>query len=88
MSSHFYVTDLQPSDSNPEAGLYQFIVTFVDNSKCRAFFSKDPEWRITSANRLLNVPCPICRKDYYCSCMDRRKLEIEREIMDSGLLVD
>lgn len=88
MSSQFYVTDLQKSDSNLEAGLYQFIVTFADQSKCRAFYSKNPDWKITSVNRLLNTPCPICRKDYYCNCMDRLKLEIDREIHDSGLMTD
>lgn len=82
----FYVTDLQQSDTNEKLGHYQFLVTFADKTKCRIFYDKNPDWKISSVTRLLTVPCPICRRDYYCSCLDRFTDEIHREIQDSGLL--
>lgn len=82
----FYVTDLQKSDSNEELGQYQFVATFADKTKCRIFYEKNPDWKVTSITRLLAVPCPICRRDYFCNCLDRRTDDIHREIQDSGLL--
>ncbi|TMV48158.1 hypothetical protein FE783_19620 [Paenibacillus mesophilus] len=82
----FYVTDLQQSDSNEKLGHFQFLVTFADKSKCRIFYDKNPDWKISNITRLLTVPCPICRRDYFCNCLDRFTDEIHREIQDSGLL--
>ncbi|MDF2723218.1 MAG: hypothetical protein K0Q59_2893 [Paenibacillus sp.] len=82
----FYVTDLQQSDTNEKLGLYQFVATFANKTKCRIFYEKNPDWKINSVTRLLYVPCPICRRDYFCGCLDRFTNEIHQEIQDSGLL--
>lgn len=73
------IVDIQVSDTNDKSNLYQYVVTLHDRSKYRLFLTKAPDWKLTSANRLLNIPCPMCRKDYYCKCMDKHldKLEIE-----------
>ncbi|MBD2860479.1 MULTISPECIES: hypothetical protein [Paenibacillus] len=84
--AQFYVTDLQQSDTNEKAGLYQFLATFSDKTKARVFYTKNPDWKITSITRLLTVPCPICRKDYFCNCLERFSDTIHNEIVDSGLL--
>jgi hypothetical protein len=85
-SAKLAVKDVAVSDMNEELGLYQFIVTFHDQSKARAFFRKDGDWKLTNVNRLLNVPCPICRKDYYCKCYEKNSAEIERQLVDGDLL--
>jgi hypothetical protein len=79
----FYPTikDLQESDKNPEQNLYQYIATLTDQSKHRLFLKKDEagEWVLMGANRLLNIPCPICRKDYYCKCINDYMPQLEDE---------
>jgi len=80
------VEDVALSDHNEELGLYQFIVTFSDRSKARVFFRKDPDWKLTGVNRLLNVPCTICRKDYYCKCFEKYGPEIESQLLNGNHL--
>ncbi|PZD94353.1 hypothetical protein DNH61_18265 [Paenibacillus sambharensis] len=75
------IFDLQPSDKNEKEGLYQYIATFSDQSKCRLFLTKKPDWKLAHANRLLNIPCPMCRKDYYCKCMEKHLPAIEAEFL-------
>ncbi|MCQ6561159.1 hypothetical protein [Paenibacillus mendelii] len=75
------ITDIQPSDSNEKTKLYQYVVTLTDKSKYRLFLSKNPDWSLNSANRLLNIPCPMCRKDYYCKCMDKHLPQLESEFL-------
>jgi len=74
------------SDHNEELGLYQFIVTFKDRTKARVFMRKDPTWKITAINRLLNIPCTICRKDYYCKCFERHSVDIESQLVEGDRL--
>lgn len=79
MSFNPKIVEVLPSDANESANLYQYVVTLQDRSKYRLFLSKQPHWKLESVNRLLNIPCPMCRKDYYCKCMDKHidKLELE-----------
>lgn len=75
------ITDMEVSDINEKTKLYQYVVTLHDKSKYRLFLSKNPEWNLQSANRLLNIPCPMCRKDYYCKCMDKHLDKLEAEFL-------
>jgi hypothetical protein len=84
--TEFYVTNVQKADANEKDGHYQFLVTFADKTQCRVFYSKNPDWKLDSVTRLLTVPCPICRRDYFCNCLDRFTDVIDREIKDSGFL--
>lgn len=78
------IDNVQLSDRNEELGLYQFIVTFKDRTKARVFMRNQPAWHLASVSRLLNVPCSICRKDYYCKCFEKYSDEIERQLIDDG----
>ncbi len=80
------VDNVQLSDHNEELGLYQFIVTFTDRSKARVFMHRDPEWKITGVNRLLNIPCTICRKDYYCKCFEKHAGDIESQLIEGDYI--
>ncbi|MFD0716671.1 hypothetical protein [Paenibacillus sp. GCM10027626] len=81
MSFNPKIVDIQPSDTNEKTNLYQYVVTLADQSKYRLFLRKNPEWKLDSANRLLNIPCPMCRKDYYCKCMDKHLEKLESEFL-------
>jgi len=80
------IDNVQLSDHNEEDGLYQFIVTFKDSAKARVYMRRNPEWHLTAVSRLLNVPCPICRKDYYCKCYEKYGDEIERQLIDNNYI--
>lgn len=86
MSTKLVIKDIVPSDRNEETGLYQYIATLSNQAKCRLFFSKNPDWKLIGVNRLLNIPCPICRKDYYCNCMSNHAGELERQALEMNLL--
>lgn len=88
MKTKLTVDNVTLSDHNEELGLYQFIVTFTDRSKARVFMRKDPDWNFTSVNRLLNIPCTICRKDYYCKCFERHSQDIAHQLIEGGQLED
>jgi len=81
MSFNPRIVDIQKSDANDKTKLYQYVVTLTDKSKYRLFLSKNPDWKLNSANRLLNIPCPMCRKDYYCKCMDKHLEKLESEFL-------
>ncbi|RXZ77075.1 hypothetical protein EBB07_32845 [Paenibacillaceae bacterium] len=80
------IKQIEASDQNEDTGLHQFIITLSDHSKCRLFFSKNPDWKIIGVNRLLNIPCPICRKDYYCNCMSNYAQEFEQQVLSRNLI--
>lgn len=88
MRKKLVVDHVALSDHNEELGLYQFILTFTDQSKARVFVHKDPEWRITAINRLLNIPCTICRKDYYCKCFEKYIPDIEQQLIMNNHITD
>lgn len=59
---------------NKKNGLYEVVAQLKDRNQCRLFFERDPETgvgKVTNLNRLLKEPCPICRKDYLCNCLER-----------------
>ncbi|MDQ0087301.1 hypothetical protein J2T12_000695 [Paenibacillus anaericanus] len=70
MSYRPSVENVTKAGSNEKDGLYEFVVKMVDGTACRVFYSRYPEWRLTNISRLQQSPCPICRKDFICKCMD------------------
>ncbi|HUC91215.1 MAG TPA: hypothetical protein VMS09_04195 [Paenibacillus sp.] len=76
------IVDIEAFDKNEKTGLYQFVATLPDQSKVRLFMSKNPKWKLEDVNRLLNNPCPICRKDYYCKCMERHMSSLEASAIE------
>ncbi|WP_409346957.1 hypothetical protein [Paenibacillus sp. MBLB4367] len=66
------VKDAQIVKSSKSGDAYEVAVTLQDSAKCKLFVVMvNGEMKPSSINRLQNVPCPICRKDYYCNCMER-----------------
>ncbi|CAN7600751.1 hypothetical protein LJR153_004462 [Paenibacillus sp. LjRoot153] len=73
------VVDATIVSDNKKNGLFEVVVSLKDRNKCRLFFERDAETgigRVTDLNRLMKEPCPICRKDYLCNCLDRYKHSI------------
>ncbi|PWV98412.1 hypothetical protein DFQ01_11847 [Paenibacillus cellulosilyticus] len=80
MSFNPVIINIEDSgDYNNKEKIYQLIVTLDDYSRTRFFLKKDPEWQLVDVARLLNIPCPVCRKDYYCSCMKRHLPRLEEQ---------
>ncbi|OXM87856.1 hypothetical protein [Paenibacillus rigui] len=70
--------------NNPKNGLFEMVVKLKDRTHCRLTFEKDAATgsaRVTTVNRLLKEPCPICRKDFECHCMGRFKEEISAQAL-------
>lgn len=68
------VVDAKIVSENKKNGLYEVVAHLKDRNQCRLIFQKDPETgrgKVTNINRLMKQPCPICRKDYLCNCLDR-----------------
>ncbi|GGA37289.1 hypothetical protein [Paenibacillus physcomitrellae] len=68
------------ASSNEKDGLYEFIVHMVDGTECRVFYNRTPEWKLTNISRLQKTPCPVCRKDFICKCMDSFTGEIDQQM--------
>ncbi|MBD0380689.1 hypothetical protein [Paenibacillus sedimenti] len=78
------VVDAKMVSDNKKNGLFEIVVVLKDRNQCRLFFERDPETgvgKVTNLNRLLKEPCPICRKDYLCNCLDRYKQTIADQAM-------
>ncbi|MFC5447984.1 hypothetical protein [Paenibacillus aestuarii] len=76
------VVDAKIVSDNKKNGLYEMVVVLKDRTQCRLFFEKDPVTgvgQVTNLNRLMKEPCPICRKDYLCNCLDRYKQTIAEQ---------
>ncbi|SDX78473.1 hypothetical protein [Paenibacillus sp. CF384] len=86
MKFNMKIKDFAAADINVADGLYHFVVTMSDNTQCRLIFTKKPDWKLIGVNRLLTVPCPICRRDYYCNCMSKYQEAFEREVLDKELI--
>lgn len=58
---------------NPKNGLMEISAELKDRTVCRIIYEKDASGSFvpTHINRLQKEPCPICRKDYLCNCMQR-----------------
>lgn len=72
------------ASSNEKEGLYEFIVHLADGSECRVFYNRFPKWELTNISRLQKTPCPVCRKDFICNCMNSFTGEINRQIEDGN----
>ncbi|MFD0694935.1 hypothetical protein ACFQZT_12585 [Paenibacillus sp. GCM10027628] len=78
------VVDAKIVSDNKKNGLFEIVVVLKDRNQCRLFFERDSETgvgKVTNLNRLMKEPCPICRKDYLCNCLDRYKQTIADQAM-------
>ena len=68
-------------DANQEKGttLGQIVVTLQDGTQLR-IINNDGKKSIT---RLLTMPCPICRKDFFCKCFDRYVETVDDQLEES-----
>ncbi|MEF2967086.1 hypothetical protein V3851_14685 [Paenibacillus sp. M1] len=82
MSYRPSVENVTKAGSNEKEGLYEFIVKLADGTECRAFYHRFPQWRMTNINRLQKTPCPVCRKDFICNCMESFSGDIGLQIED------
>ncbi|WP_152394987.1 hypothetical protein [Paenibacillus guangzhouensis] len=80
------VNDFKLSDYNEKEGLYQFVVELQDGIKCRMFYNRYPEWTVKNISRLHTTPCPICRKDYICKCMENVVDQIHAQVQERELI--
>ncbi|AJY76401.1 hypothetical protein [Paenibacillus beijingensis] len=76
------VVDSKLVGSNAKTGLYQVLVKLRDGSQCRVFYNN----KEATVNRLQTTPCPICRRDYYCNCLDKFTDQITSQIDLEGLI--
>ncbi|MBD8498719.1 hypothetical protein [Paenibacillus arenosi] len=67
---------LSTQTKNNDSELVQLIVTLQDATQLRLIRGDG----IKSITRLLSIPCPICRKDFYCKCFDRFVEEIDGQV--------
>lgn len=83
MSYRPVITNMEEASSNEKSGLYEFILYLADGTVCRASYSRSPEWKMTNINRLQKTPCPVCRKDFICKCIESYKGELEQQINEN-----
>jgi hypothetical protein len=79
------VVDAKIVSHNQKNGLFEIVVTLKDRTSCRLIFEKDSESgavQATHVNRLLDEPCPICRKDFLCQCLTRFKEQISSQALE------
>lgn len=81
MSYRPNITNVTKASSNDKDGLYEFIIKLADGTECRVFYNRFPEWKMTNISRLLKTPCPICRKDFICKCMEAFAPELEGQMI-------
>ncbi|MFC0214235.1 hypothetical protein ACFFK0_17540 [Paenibacillus chartarius] len=57
---------------NTKNGLFEIVAVLKDRTKCRIGYERTAsgEEHATHINRLFTAPCPVCRKDFLCSCMN------------------
>lgn len=87
MSYRPNVVNVTKAGSNENDGLYEFIVKMADGTACRVFYHRFPKWRLSNVSRLQKTPCPVCRKDFICKCMDKFSADIHRQ-MEEGQWLD
>jgi hypothetical protein len=81
MSYRPHITNVTKASSNDKEGLYEFIIKLADGTECRAFYHRFPEWKMTNISRLLKTPCPVCRKDFICKCMESFTADFEGQML-------
>ncbi|MNG06853.1 hypothetical protein D3C84_901240 [compost metagenome] len=86
MNSKLQIKSVTLADKDLKSGLFQYIMTLADGSKARLFYSNKPEWHLTGVTRLLNVPCPLCMKDYYCGCFEKNAELFDRQVNEQDLI--
>ncbi|WP_106766715.1 hypothetical protein [Paenibacillus faecalis] len=82
MSYRPQISNVIKAGSNEKEGLYEFIISLADGTDCRVFYSRLPEWKMTYVNRLGKTPCPVCRKDFICNCMEKYSIDIDQQMKD------
>ncbi|MDQ0170404.1 hypothetical protein [Paenibacillus tundrae] len=82
MSYRPKIAQLQVASQNEKDGLYEFTVKLEDGTQCRVFYSRSPEWKLTHISRLQKTPCPVCRKDFICKCMDQWSEDLHHQMID------
>lgn len=80
------ITDVTTAGTNDKEGLYEFIIHTTDGTDIRVFYNRFPEWKLTALSRLGKVPCPVCRKDFICKCMDKFSNEFDQQMRDGEWL--
>lgn len=80
------IVNFTKASSNENEGLYEFMMYLEDGTECRVFYQRHPEWTMTNISRLLRTPCPVCRKDFICKCMDQFKGELGQQLNDHNWL--
>ena len=85
MSYRPSIAQLQVASKNVKDGLYEFTLQLVDGTKCRVFYSKSPDWKMTAISRLQKTPCPVCRKDFICKCMDQWSGDLHQQMSDEWI---
>ncbi|NHN30685.1 hypothetical protein [Paenibacillus agricola] len=71
--------------NNTKNGLFEVLVHLKDRTSCRLTYGKDTATGTAVAshiNRLLYEPCPICRKDFLCNCMNKYKEDISQQALE------
>lgn len=82
MSYRPSIAKLQVASKNEKDGLYEFTMKLVDGTQCRVFYSKSPDWKMTAISRLQKTPCPVCRKDFICKCMDQWSGDLHQQMIN------
>ncbi len=70
---------------NKKNGLFEVVAVLKDRNQCRLVFERDPQTgvgKVTHLNRLMKEPCPICRKDYLCDCLEAYMPSIADQAMN------
>jgi hypothetical protein len=78
------VIDAKLVSDNKKNGLMEVVAFLKDRNQARLTFQRDPQTgtpKVTDLNRLMNEPCPICRKDYLCNCLERYMDDIAEQSM-------
>ncbi|MWV44412.1 hypothetical protein GRF59_12300 [Paenibacillus sp. HJL G12] len=83
MSYRPVISNMKEASSNEQSGLYEFILDLADGTVCRVFYSRYPEWKMTNISRLQKTPCPVCRKDFICKCIESYKGELTQQIEEN-----
>ncbi|GMK45031.1 MULTISPECIES: hypothetical protein [Paenibacillus] len=86
MNSKLQIKSVTLADKDLKSGLFQYIMTLADGSRARLFYSNKPEWHLTGVTRLLNVPCPLCMKDYYCGCFEKNAELFDRQVNEHDFI--
>ncbi|AEI41535.1 hypothetical protein [Paenibacillus mucilaginosus] len=78
------VTDAKVVSYNPKNGLFEIVANLKDRTVCRLTYESDETGgaKATHISRLLQEPCPICRKDFLCNCMDKFKENIAGQALE------